>query len=235
MATPEPKEISPLWTSCVSPAVETTNKIRITVNLIVIACLPSIERRLIERRQHYIDQYQDQLRFETVETNTALALVRRSGPETINVLLNRPMTPIIRSLDRTGTTASFSKLPAQEISLWSGTRYRSLCLIVPRGRHVGDRHFLLCLWRFSSGLGLGLATMPLLGKDSEILLPALKCRCFLASSALKIHAEPQRPDEQTCTPRPDILRNLPTFLRRQFGEALVVGLDLYQDSGTVHV
>src|SRR5262249_52399835 len=63
------------------------------------------------------------------------------------------------------------------------------------------RHFffflLLCWFGRISSLGwfLGLAAMPLLGKDSEVLLPVLNCRRFLACGSLKIHAEPQGPDE----------------------------------------
>jgi hypothetical protein len=70
---------------------------------------------------------------------------------------------------------------------------------------------------------------PLLSKRTEVLVALGQRFAFLASGILEVHAEPNWPDHEANDAGGDILANLPAFLVREVGHALIVGFDLSHD------
>jgi hypothetical protein len=78
------------------------------------------------------------------------------------------------------------------------------------------------------------STLPLLGQDGEVLLPAGEGSDFLVASTLEIHRKPQGPDEQPGNTRSDVLRNLAPTLRSKFLDLGVVRQDFDLNGRAIH-
>src|SRR5258705_1801725 len=130
--------------------------------------------------------------------------------------------------------------PARETKIRSGpsTRLGRLWLSFSNGRmrrraRLSFRFFGFSnclLWRSSI-----LATMPLLSQRRQVLLPCLKCLYLGVCGALKVHAEPEDRDHQTCNARCHVLCDLETFVGRELLYFRIICLDFDGNRRTIHV
>jgi hypothetical protein len=120
--------------------------------------------------------------------------------------------------------------------VWAGLSQAPLLL----GSRLCQRRWL---WRFASSLRPRggrqrfrfCAAAFLIGHRRQVLLAVLECSDFSVSRTLEIHSEPKHGNEQTGDSRRHILCRLQPLVGRELLYFLIVGGDLSQNRGAIHV